>query len=211
MKCRQSATLMITIIGGVHEDQQIALGRGLLQRGMEHGHRDATLAGPGQYADRAAAAAAQAEGHCVWGVVQPARCFDDRLLLVSGNVALGTPIEDERDGAPRHASKISYVLRGRLACHIAPSCTCLSTTVCSYANAPLNCAAQAPAAAWAFRTASKGARSKMNRLRMIFPSLTVTHSAPGALFTCAMSRRFANSLTHIGVSYWPTATACSAR
>src|SRR5215217_232964 len=72
MKCRQSATLMITIIGGVHEDQQIALGRGLLQRGMEHGHRDATLAGPGQYADRAAAAAAQAEGHCVWGVVQPA-------------------------------------------------------------------------------------------------------------------------------------------
>lgn len=37
------------------------------------------------------------------------------------------------------------------------------------------------------RAASNGARSKMNRLRVILPFSTVTHSAPGALLTGTVS------------------------
>jgi hypothetical protein len=40
------------------------------------------------------------------------------------------------------------------------------------------------------RAASKGALSKMNRLEVIRPSLTVTHSAPGALSFVAVPDRY---------------------
>ena len=54
MECRQRPTLMIMIVGGIHEDQQIARGRRALQRRMQHAHREAAVAGPGQYPDGAA-------------------------------------------------------------------------------------------------------------------------------------------------------------
>jgi hypothetical protein len=115
----ESLALVITIIGRIHEDQQVAgPGRGL-QRGVQHALRESNRAPPGQDPDGTGAPIAQTERDGVRGVVQAASGVDDRLLLVTGDVSLRATVQDQRDRTPGNAHKVCHILCGRLAYHVA--------------------------------------------------------------------------------------------
>lgn len=155
----QSLALMITIIARVHDDQQITGPCCGLQRRVQHALCESNRARPGQQPDGPGAPVAQAERDGVGGVVQSASRVDYRLLLVTSDVSLRATVQDQRDRTTRHARKVCHILCSCLAYHFAaPSRIC-----CNYSalgERAQNCMRQPPF----LRAASKGVRSKTNRL-----------------------------------------------
>ena len=113
----QSVALMITIIGHIHEDQQVPRPCRGLQGRVQHALRESNRAQPGQHPDGTHTPAAQTERNGVGRVVQLAGRVNDRLLLVSCDMSLRATVQDQRDRTPRHAHKVCHILCSRLAYH----------------------------------------------------------------------------------------------